>query len=180
MQTMAARYLEYYRNQLQELTTEYGELFEVWFDEANGGDGYYGGAREHRRIDRRTYYGWQNTWQIVRRNQPNTTMFSNAGLMYAGSAMKGIANDLCWSTLSTAALYPGFGGDEWIKEFETDMVKAWASDQEMLNQRYRQGDSWLPAECDDSIRPDWLYHASEDDKVKNTESLLDLYFKSVG
>ena len=174
-------YLEYYRNQLQELTTEYGELFEVWFDGANGGDGYYGGAREHRRIDRRTYYDWQNTWQIVRRNQPDATMFSDVGpdVRWVGNE-KGIAGDPCWSTLSTAGLYPGFGGDDWVKEFETDMVKAWASDQEMLNQRYRQGDSWLPAECDVSIRPGWFYHASEDDKVKSPELLLDLYFKSVG
>ncbi len=174
-------YIKYFRNQLEELTTEYGELFEVWFDGANGGDGYYGGARERRQIDRRTYYDWQNTWQIVRRNQPIASMFSDAGpdVRWVGNE-SGVAGDPCWSTLSTASLYPGFGGDDWATDFEPDMVKAWASDQEMLNKGDRNGDSWLPAECDVSVRPGWFYHSKEDDQVRSPENLLDLYYKSVG
>src|ERR1700743_3624953 len=60
-----------YRKQLKELYANYGKLFISWHDGANGGDGYYGGAREVRKIDRSTYYGWDTTWAITRAMQPS-------------------------------------------------------------------------------------------------------------
>jgi alpha-L-fucosidase len=155
-------YLTYYRNQLHELLTGYGPIFEVWFDGANGGDGFYGGAREKRTIDRKTYYDWPNTRQIVRDLQPMACMFSDAGpdVHWVGNE-KGIAGDPCWATLNPAGRYPG-------------------SDNKGLTSGDRPGTDWIPAECDVSIRPGWFYHAKEDAKVKTPDQLLDLYFKSVG
>ncbi|MEZ4833799.1 MAG: alpha-L-fucosidase [Caldilineaceae bacterium] len=174
-------YIDYFRNQLNELTSEYGELFEVWFDGANGGDGYYGGANEVRRIDRQTYYDWENTRSIVRRNQPNAVMFSDAGpdVRWVGNE-KGIAGDPCWSTIRADLLFPGIDADAFKTRLTSDMVAAWGSPMELLNRGDRHGDAWLPAECDVSIRPGWFYHAAEDDKVRTPENLVDLYFQSVG
>lgn len=156
-------YIEYYRRQLRELLTEYGELFEVWFDGANGGDGYYGGSRETRRIDRRTYYGWDETWQMVRDLQPGACIFSDAGpdVRWVGNE-QGIAGDPCWHTLNRTRFCPG------------------ESDAAVLNQGERTGSDWLPAECDVSIRPGWFYHPAEDEQVRSPQNLLDLYFQSVG
>jgi len=156
-------YLSYYRQQLRELMTGYGPLFEVWFDGANGGDGYYGGAREKRRIDRRTYYDWPGTWQIVRELQPDAVMFSDAGpdVRWVGNE-KGVAGDPSWSTLDRDDFAPG------------------EADSERLNGGDRPGTHWLPPECDVSIRPGWFYHPAEDDQVKTPRELLDLYFESVG
>ncbi len=156
-------YLTYFRNQLRELMTGYGPLFEVWFDGANGGDGYYGGARETRRIDRLTYYDWPNTRQIVRDLQPGASMFSDAGpdVRWVGNE-KGIAGDPAWATLNRDDFAPG------------------EADQKRLNSGDRPGTHWVPAECDVSIRPGWFYHASEDDQVKSPSNLLDLYYQSVG
>ena len=156
-------YLTYYRNQLRELMTEYGPLFEVWFDGANGGDGYYGGAREDRRIEKTTYYDWENTWQIVRDLQPEAVLFSDAGpdVRWVGNE-SGFAGDPCWATLDPGGFVPGL------------------ADQEVLNHGTRTGKVWRPAEVDVSIRPGWFYHAAEDDKVRTPDNLLKIYYESVG
>jgi len=156
-------YVDYYRRQLQELLGSYGPIFEVWFDGANGGDGYYGGARETRRIDATTYYGWETTWGIVRDMQPDACMFSDVGpdIRWVGNE-SGIAGDPCWSTLTTAGFAPG------------------QSRALPLNSGSRDGQQWLPAECDVSIRPGWFYHPSEDARVKTPTELVDLYYQSVG
>ena len=156
-------YLSYYRAQLRELLDGYGPIFEVWFDGANGGDGYYGGARERREIDRSTYYRWEETWQLVRDLQPEACIFSDAGpdVRWVGNE-SGIAGDPCWAALRRAGLVPGL------------------ADQQRLNTGDRDGTDWVPAECDVSIRPGWFYHTAEDDRVRSPQNLFDLYLKSVG
>ena len=155
-------YITYYRNQLRELLTHYGDIFTVWFDGANGGDGFYGGARETRKIDARTFYDWDNTRHLVRELMPMAVMFSDAGpdVRWVGNE-DGIAGDPCWATINVADRYPGGRSDG-------------------LNSGERPGTDWIPAECDVSIRPGWFYHAKEDARVKTPAKLLDIYYKSVG
>ncbi len=65
-------YLRTYYAQVEELLTQYGPLFEIWFDGANGGDGFYGGARETRHIGNASqYYDFSRLVQNIRRLQPN-------------------------------------------------------------------------------------------------------------
>ncbi|MDX9727231.1 MAG: alpha-L-fucosidase [Bacteroidales bacterium] len=156
-------YLVYYRAQLRELLTGYGDIFEVWFDGANGGDGYYGGARETRRIDNRTYYDWTNTHAIVRELQPDAVMFSDAGpdVRWVGneSGMGSLTN---WCLLKKDEMYPG-----------GDFAK-------ILGEGHKDGNCWVPAEVDVSIRRGWFYHESQDSLVRSPENLLELYYSSVG
>lgn len=70
-----AGYVAAYHLQIKELLTGYGELFEVWFDGANGGDGWYGGTKEKRRIDSHTYYGWKEIAEMIRRYQPGAVIW---------------------------------------------------------------------------------------------------------
>ena len=156
-------YVEYFYAQLEELLTQYGEIFEVWFDGANGGDGWYGGAKETRTIDRRTYYDFPRAHQMVYKYQPQAIIFSDGGpgCRWVGNE-NGYADATNWSFLRIKEVYPGY--DNYYE----------------LTSGHADGDTWVPSECNTSIRPGWFYHESEDGRVKSIEQLTDLYYRSVG
>ncbi len=155
-------YVTYYRNQLRELLTGYGEIFEVWFDGANGGDGYYGGTREKRVIDAATYYGWEETWRLVRELQPKATMFSDVGpdIRWVGNE-NGLGSETTWCRMDTLDRYPGKTMSD-------------------LGQGEEDGNAWMPPETDVSIRPGWFFHENENEKVRSAGNLVDIYYQSVG
>jgi alpha-L-fucosidase len=156
-------YIDYYRNQLTELFTNYGPVFEMWFDGANGGDGFYGGKREKRSINGATYYDWPSTLDLVRKQAPNIIFFSDAGpgVRWVGNE-KGIAGETNWNTISPDTLFAGKAGIE-----------------RLLNQGAENGSQWIPAEVDVSIRKGWFYHSEEDSLVKSPEKLFEIYLTSV-
>lgn len=162
------KYIDMYRAQLRELLTQYGPIFEVWHDGANGGDGYYGGAREKRTIDKRTYYDWPRTWELVRELQPGAVIFSDVGpdVRWVGNE-RGIAGDPCWATYDPVAVDGGPASPGDVRDKESPAG-------------HRRGSRWLPAECDVSIRPGWFWHERENARVKTPAQLIDLYYKSVG
>jgi len=147
-----AEYNNYYKNQLRELLTNYGEIAEVWFDGAKGEN-----AKDME-------YDFDGYWQMVRELQPGAVMFSDVGpdVRWVGNE-KGYAGETCWSTINVRAdNAPGKMSPEY------------------LNAGDPQGSLWIPAETDVSIRPGWFYHEGEDDKVRSGKELVDLYYKSVG
>lgn len=156
-------YLPYFYAQLHDLLTNYGPVFEVWFDGANGGDGWYGGAKDIRTIDRKNYYNYPRIYEMLDSIQPQAIIFSDGGpgCRWVGNE-KGFAGATNWSFLRKGEVHPGYD-----KSYE-------------LQYGHPDGNQWVPAECDVSIRPGWFYHPEEDDRVKSPEQLVDLYYRSVG
>ena len=154
-------YVTYFRNQLRELLTNYGDIFEVWFDGANGGDGWYGGANERRTIDRTTYYEWPETYRMIRLLQPHCLIWNDGSdrgdLRWVGTEA-GNVGETNWSLLNK------------------DGEVTW----NMLHYGLEDGDSWVPGETNTSIRPGWFYHETENAHVKSLSKLMDTYYKSVG
>lgn len=154
-------YITYFRNQLTELLTNYGDVFEVWFDGANGGSGYYGGANETRNIDRTTYYDWPNTHKLVRQLQPKIVIWNDGG----------DRADLRW--VGTEAGY--VGETNWSLLNATGEVT-----DDMLRHGLENGNAWVPGEVNTSIRPEWFYHKKEDSRVKTLPELMEIYYNSIG
>lgn len=145
-------YNAFYKNQLRELLTNYGEIAEVWFD----------GAKDKKAIDME--YDFAGYWDLVRELQPHAVMFSDVGpdVRWVGNE-KGIAGETMWSTIDVK---PENAPGKMSPEY--------------LNVGDPNGKLWIPAETDVSIRPGWFYHQEEDDRVRSAQNLVDLYYTSVG
>src|SRR6266513_3651478 len=151
------KYNDLYCDQLTELLTGYGSIAEVWFDGANG-EGPSG---------KRQIYDWPRVFGLVRRLQPDAVMFSDAGpdVRWCGNE-SGTAGDPNWSTVNPDVVpFPGADSPEIKNE---------------LQHGDPAGSVWRPAEVDVSIRPGWFHHPAEDDRVRDADNLVGLYFTSVG
>lgn len=147
------KYNEVFANTLNEVHTQYGSIFEQWFDGAKGEN------------EKNQDYDFAKFNSIVRKNNPQAVIFSDIGpdARWMGNE-SGIAGETNWSTLNT----DGFG------------VGAKAPAAKVLNTGNENGKYWIPAEVDVSIRPGWFYSASTDDKVKTLKQLESIYNTSVG
>lgn len=147
------RYNQHYMNQLTELLTNYGPIYEVWFDGACG-EGPSG---------KRQVYDFDGYVKLIRKLQPDAVIFSDGGpdVRWVGNE-QGFAGETNWSTLRRERFYPG------------------SPNYTELTQGHAHGTHWVPAECDVSIRPGWFYHPGEDDQVKSLAQLLEIYYGSVG
>lgn len=146
-------YKDYYAAQLRELMSNYGTIWETWWDGA--------GADE---LTTPLYTEW---YGIVRELQPQCVIFGTknsypfADVRWMGNE-SGIAGDPCWATVDSIAIR-----DEaaYIPQLETGNL---------------DGNAYVPAETDVSIRPSWFYHTEEDSLVKTPRQLWDIYCTSVG
>lgn len=148
-------YNEVYVKTMAEATRKYGPIFEMWWDGANG-EGPNG---------RKQVYDFRRFEKVIRKVAPQAVVFSDIGpdIRWVGNE-NGIASETNWNLLDTAGFTRGAGGPP----------------QDSLGTGNVYGKNWIPAECDVSIRPGWFYHANEDDKVKTSRQLMQLYLKSVG
>ncbi|MGV3529735.1 MAG: alpha-L-fucosidase [Flavisolibacter sp.] len=149
------KYNDVFVGMMKELFDNYGPIWELWWDGANG-EGPNG---------KRQVYDWHRYEDFVRKISPQTIIFSDIGpdCRWVGNE-KGIAAETNWNYLDTVGFKRGLGAPP--------------SDTLAMGNVY--GKNWIPAECDVSIRPGWFYRQSEDSLVKTPEELFDLYLESVG
>lgn len=166
-------YNDYYCNQLTELLTEYGELFEVWFDGACG-EGPNG---------KKQVYDFDRYIALIRKYQPNAVIFNDAGpdMRWCGNeAGKGrhaewavVPRELCFraEVQTGEGPYARQGTLEGIYNTDPDIGA-------VSQIRYSRGLCFAPSEFDMSIRPGWFYHANEE--PHSVERLMHTYITSVG
>ncbi|WP_217593843.1 alpha-L-fucosidase [Cohnella sp. GbtcB17] len=167
-------YNEYFKNQLRELLTQYGDVFCVWFDGACG-EGPNG---------LKQVYDWDGYYEVIRELQPE------AVISVCGPDVRWCGNEAGHTRESEWSVVPAH-----LQDIEKIQEKSQHVDDGAFSRLVRSQDDnlggrdairdagqlvWYPAEVNTSIRPGWFYHAAEDDQVRSVDKLLDIYYKSVG
>lgn len=143
-------YNDFYVGQLEELLTNYGYIYECWWDGA--------GSTE-------AVYDWERWAKTVKTLQPKAVIFGSLGatpwvdVRWVGNE-KGVAGKPCYATIDEHSLIV-----ENTKELNTGKLG---------------GERFIPAEVDVSIRPGWFYHSEQDCMVRSSKNLINLWFTSIG
>lgn len=167
-------YNTYYKNQLRELLTNYGELFCIWLDGACG-EGKNGKVQK---------YDWQGYYAVMRELQPNAVIcISGPDVRWVGNEA-GVCRKSEWSVVPSWLSVNEYVADKSQKTNDRNFAKKHNEMTLDLGSRKAIKNEtdliWYPAEVDTSIRPGWFYHAYEDNKIKSLDKLYKIYLNSVG
>lgn len=148
-------YLKVAEKMVDEVTSRYGDLLEIWFD---------GGVK-------RVEDGGIDALSIVEKNQSNIVFYSSpkkrADHRWIGNE-EGVAAYPCWATVNTV-----------------DSPNTANCGIEMLEHGDPDGQYWMPAMCDPPLRGanskhEWFWRPNDEDAIFQVKDLTDMYLKSVG
>lgn len=167
-------YNEYYKNQLRELLTNYGDIFCIWLDGACG-EGKNGKVQQ---------YDWQGFYKVMRELRPGATInICGPDVRWVGNEA-GVGRESEWSVVPSYYSINEFTAEKSQKE---DNKKFRKSQSQMImdmgsRKAIKDADEliWYPSEVDVSIRPGWFFHESENYKQKSIKKLMNIYLSSVG
>ncbi len=164
-------YNDYYCNQLEELLTGYGDIFEIWFDGACGE-----GPNGIKQV-----YDFDRYIALIRKHQPNAVIFNDHGpdVRWCGNEEGSarvaewsvVPHELCYHAEKQTSGAPFAGGDVQIAPPDTNIGQ-------LSNIMYSEGLVFAGAEIDMSIRPGWFYH--ENEEPHSLERLFKTYLNSTG
>lgn len=147
-----SKYNDMVIKQITELWSNYGELYEIWFD---------GGIKS-------TEDGGADIKSLYEKYQPNAIKFQGStlsdinNLRWAGNE-EGYASKDCYSTVTLDSQSDGIAEDK------------------MLGVGSIDGKRWAPAECDTPNRKkQWFYKDGQERLVKSVKLLKKRYLQSVG
>ena len=148
---------EVFLKQCEELAAYGSDQFEMWFDGANGGNGYYGGEGGTRNIDNSIYYDTPNLRARVHAIAPNCVLWGVGGEARWIGNEAGWAGETCWAM--TDYNNGGSGG-----RAEYGDINGWF---------------WNPGESDAKATTlGWFWHEGEG--MKSADNLFKMYLETVG
>ncbi len=159
-----------FQQQLRELLTNYGEVYDVWFDGA------------HAPRDKPEVFDWSGHYRLIRRLQPG------ACISVMGPDVRWCGNEAGHTRPAEWNVVPIDSSDprpaERSQETTEAIVKRFNARADDLGSRNVIKNArqlvWRPAMTNTSIRPGWFYHASQDNQLRSLQNLLDIYYGSVG
>ena len=149
------KYNEVVRTQLTELWTNYGKLFEVWFD---------GGVLPPEK-------GGFDVLSMLKDKQPDAIAFQGPyghqhNIRWVGNE-EGVAPYPCWSAADSTTSSSG-------------VVEIKGLNGNPKGLFWCPGESDFPLRLNSSFQGGWFWHKDEDDQLRSIDELVDKHSKSVG
>lgn len=146
---------------VKEICTNYGPLFEIWFD---------GGASTPEK-------GAPDVLPIVKKYQPDCLFYHNDQLAEArwGGSESGTVSYPCWSTFSYKFTGSGESAIPGISKNGFALLKGGDVD----------GKHWVPAMADAPLRGfngrhEWFWEPGDENSIYPLDELMKIYYQSVG